>query len=99
MNIKFPKRKKNYNKRENPNPDFLWRMLLLFAFLIVLASGVFGFYLFLEVNKEPDIQTEDGNSLIVNKKRIDTTLEYFSSREKKSSEILNSPSPVIDPSL
>jgi len=35
----------------------------------------------------------------IKKERIDKILEYFSEREKKSIEIINSPSPIIDPSL
>ena len=33
------------------------------------------------------------------KERIDKALDYFAEREKKSAEISNSPSPIVDPSL
>lgn len=82
------------------NPDIYWGLSLCVGFVIVLCSVAFGFYLFQKINKGLTTST-DSNAQVqkINKERIDDTLQYFSERENKSTEILNSPAPVVDPSL
>lgn len=101
MEIKFFKTKKNFKKKNlELNPDFFWKLIVLLVFILILFSFVFGYYLFTESRKDPIFSLED-----INKKQapeIEKTkkvLEYFSTQDKKSLEILNSPSPVVDPSL
>ena len=70
------------------------------TFVLILASCAFGLYLFMKISNEsvaPVINV--GKQDTIKKERLNKVLEYFSEREKKSIEILNSPSPIIDPSL
>ena len=101
MNLNFLKKKKKFKKGGlGIKPDLYWKYILCIAFLLIIFSCAFGLYLFMEINKEsvlPVININEQN--IVKKERIDKVLEYFSEREKKSLQILNSPSPIIDPSL
>ena len=67
----------------------------------MILSALFGWYIFSQVNKDPDTLTNItlGQVGTVNKNRIDKDLEYFSQRSINSQDILNSPSPVVDPSF
>ncbi len=101
MKIKFPKTKKNFKKGSHTvNPDFFWQLLLIFAGCMILASFVAGVLVFRNVTN--DAAFDDAGTVskpsMVRKARIDAVLGYFADREKKSTDILNSPSPVIDPS-
>ncbi len=81
-------------------PDLYWKYILLVTLLLFLASCVFGLLLFMKINKGPVLPNIDNSRQdMVKKERIDKALQYFGEREKKSAEILNSPSPIIDPSL
>ena len=100
----FFKKEKNFKKEE----ENLWSHLNLFwtlAVLLMLAGAIlsfyFGYYLFTKINTESATSSDRANSQIqtVKKEAIDKELEYFSGREKKSAEIINSPAPIIDPSL
>ncbi|OGI71358.1 hypothetical protein A3B84_00645 [Candidatus Nomurabacteria bacterium RIFCSPHIGHO2_02_FULL_35_13] len=101
MEIKFLKKKKNFTKGDlNTKPDLYWRYILYMTFTLIFASFAFGLYLFIKINKEsnlPVINTDEQKT--IKKERIDKVLEYFEERKNKSIEILNSPSPIIDPSL
>ncbi len=102
MQIKFFKIKKSFRKENfKINPDTYWKFILSMAFAIMILSFVFGFYLFRQINKKSILPmgSISGQIEIIKKERIDKVLEYFSKRKKKSIEILNSPSPIIDPSL
>ena len=102
MEIKFLKRKKSFKKGSSEiNPGFYWKLILGATILIILASFVFSFYLFMRIDKDPILPAGSAEEQvkIIKKEEIEKVLEYFSEREKKSADILNSPSPVIDPSL
>lgn len=102
MRIEIFKNKEHPEKESFPkNPDFYWELMLFAAFIIIISSFIFGFYLFYKINRDPLFKNENagGNNIGIEKERIDKALEYFSDREKKSVEIINSPSPLIDPSL
>jgi len=103
MKIEILKMKKSFKKGGfHTNPNIGWEFILCIAFVIILASFIFGFYLFKKTNEEfiiPITDTNGGQVEMVKKERIKNVLEYFSEREKKSIEILNSPSPIVDPSL
>lgn len=102
MDLKIFKIKKKFKKSEHqPDPDFFWRMILSVTFVLVLASFAFGGYLFFKINNE-DVDSElqyDGQAKKIGKERLDKVLQYFTERKNKSESIINSPAPVIDPSL
>ncbi len=101
MKIKFFKREKKFKKGGfGVKPDLYWKYILFAIFSLILASCIFGLCLFIKINRElisPVTNTSERET--IKKERLDKILEYFSEREKKSIEILNSPSPIIDPSL
>ncbi len=101
MRIKFLQLKRKFKKGgSGVKPDLYWRCILSGSLVLVLGSLVFGLYLLLETNKElvlPVIDRE-GKEISI-QKRLSETLQYFWEREKRSVDILDSPSPVIDPSL
>lgn len=102
MKIEIFKNKKSFKKGGfHTNPDICWEFVLIIAFVLVVLSFVFGFYLFRQVNKEFASLSVDTSERpkTVSKERLEKILEYFSEREKKSTDILNSPSPITDPSL
>ncbi|MFA6586001.1 MAG: hypothetical protein WCS86_02460 [Candidatus Paceibacterota bacterium] len=101
FNLKFLKKKKKFRKGGSGiKPDLYWRYILCMTFALVLIFCIFGFYFFMEINKEsvslfPGVSGKE----TIKKERIDKVLEYFKEREKKSVEIINSPALIIDPSL
>lgn len=99
--IKFPKIKKSFKKKSTePNPHFYWKLVVFIFFLIILGSFIFGYYTFLQVKDESTSFIENINKKRpIKTERLKNVLEYFSLREEKSAEILNSPAPVVDPSL
>lgn len=101
MKIEIFKKKNNYKKEDfRIKPDLYWKLILCLVFFITLASFAFGFYLFLQVNKEFVLPANSGGQIeTVDKERIEKVLEYFRVREERSDEILNFPPSVIDPSL
>ena len=102
MNLNFFKTQKKFKKSEHqPNPDLYWRAILFVTFILIFLSFVFGAYLYLNINKEDFLSTVEynGQSKKIGKDRIDEALEYFTERANKSENILNLPSPLIDPSL
>ncbi|MBI2630649.1 hypothetical protein HYW73_00325 [Candidatus Nomurabacteria bacterium] len=102
MKIEIFKNKKKFKKGGfHTNPNIGWEIILLITFILVVLSLAFGVYLFVRTNEEFGASATNGSSQvkIVKKDRIEKALQYFSLRGQKSKEILNSPSPVIDPSL
>ncbi len=101
MQIKFFKIKKSFKKHDLAfSSDFYWQLIVFIAVILILTSFAFGYYLFVQVDKETVISVDDTSGQpVIKKERLDKVLKYFSLREKKSNEILNSPSPVVDPSL
>ncbi len=104
MKIKFFKKEKNFKKEKASlwsNINLYWKLTVLFMFVVVLLSFFFGYNLFRRISKEPVLSTDDigGQVETVKKERIEKVLEYFSLRKQKSTQILNSPAPIVDPSL
>jgi hypothetical protein len=102
MDIKFFKLKKNFKKKDYQiNSNIYWKIILNTVFILIIISFIYGFSVFMKVNKEYIPFNVNTNEQIEKdrKTRIDKVLEYFSEREKKSEIILNSPSPVVDPSI
>ena len=96
------KLKKNY-KKENfkIDPDIYWEAMVIFLFLLIIVSFVFAYNIFIQTNKENVLTVQNNSQELGNKEesKIKDALNYFSEREKKSTEILNSSSLVVDPSL
>jgi len=102
MKINFFEKKYNFKKKKfDINPTFYWTIAIFATALIMIASFVFGYYLFIKVNKETVLPTTNYNGQIgtVDKNRIEKDLNYFSEKEQTSNEILNSSVPVVDPSI
>ena len=102
MEIKIFKIKKSFRKGGlHTNPDVFWDIIQSMALLVVIGLLVFDFFLFNKINKEftPPSNSANSQAETISKERIDKVLKYFSDRKNKSDDILNSPSPVIDPSL
>ena len=102
--IKFFKREKKFSKEKESwwlNINLYWKLTVSFMFAVIIFSSFFGYYFFMKINKESVLETGDTirRSEIVKLERIEKVLEYFYSRKQKSSQIINSPSPIIDPSL
>jgi hypothetical protein len=55
----------------------------------------------MQTNQESILSTANnsGELPLVNKDSLGKVLNYFSEKEKRSIEVLNSPAPVVDPSL
>lgn len=100
---KFFNKEKNFRKEEESlwlDLNLHWRVAVAIMFLGSFFAFWFGYYLFTETNKEQAVSKVEGTPTdTVKKEAIQKELEYFSAREKRSSEILNSPSPIVDPSL
>jgi hypothetical protein len=98
--LKIKKQKKFKKKSIEIDVNFYWKILLYVSLLIIIASFVYGILLFLKTNKDfklPEAQTSSQLEK-VKKDRINKILDYFSQKEKKSQDILELPSGVIDPS-
>lgn len=101
MEIKIFKKKKSFRKGGlHFDPDIYWEILLAMVFIIVVLSFILGFFLFRKINKGFISLVENTESQIekISQERVKKTLEYFSLRKQKSDQILNSPSPIVDPS-
>ncbi len=102
MKINLFKKEKSFKKKDFTfHSNLYWRIILLGTTIIILLSFIFSYHLFIQINQDPVllIENNSGQLPLVNKDRIDKVLNYFSEREKKSIEILNSPAPIVDPSL
>lgn len=102
MKIKFFKKEKNFKKSSlHLNPGLFWKLSIFMIFLVAVFSSFFGYYFFMKINKESILLTggTSGQVETVKDERIFRVLEYFSLRTQKSNQILNSPAPIIDPSL
>ncbi len=99
MKIKFFKKEKVFKKGGfHTNPDIGWEIVLYISFVLVLGSFVFGFFLFQRVDEEFTPTANSTEARIIDREKMGKVLEYFAEREEKSSEIINSPSPFVDPS-
>jgi len=102
MKINFLKKKNNFKKKDFVfNPNLYWKITIFGIFILMILSFFFGYYLFKQTNQEIVLQLTDNGEQIptIDKDRIAKVLNYFSERDTKSNQIINSPSPVVDPSL
>lgn len=102
MKIELFKIKKSFKKESfSVNPNTYFRFVVLIAFAVILVGFGFGFYAFKELGGE-SVEKKDksgGITELTKKEKIDKVLEYFTERDRKSIEIINSPAPIVDPSL
>lgn len=102
MKINFFTKKNNFKKKDfTIYPNLYWKSILFCAFVIILFSFIFSYRLFVQTNQEFSLPSMDngGELPFINKDSFEKVLSYFSEKEKKLIEILNSPAPVVDPSL
>ncbi len=102
MDLKIFKKKKSFIKENySTDPNIYWRFILCFIFICIFGVFFFGWYFFTKTNKEINVSIPNTNMPveIISKDKIKEVLEYFSMKEKKSVEIINSFSSMIDPSL
>ena len=102
MKIDFFKKENNLKKKNFTfNPAFYWELAVFIVFVIIILSFFFGYYLFVQINQNPVLPATLGGeqTVTVSSDRLEEVLNYFSAREEKSNQIINSPSPVVDPSL
>lgn len=102
MQIKFFQKQKVFKKEDySIYPRKFWKIILCVSFSMVILSFVFGALMFLKVNKDFELSPEELSAgvEVIKVERLNQILEYFSSKEQKSNEILVYPAPVVDPSL
>ncbi len=104
MEIKFFKKEKVFKKEKESlwmSINFYWKLAVPIMFLVVIFSIFYGYYLFVNINKDPVLESNStsGQFETVNKDKIGKAFDYFSIRKQKSNQILISPAPFIDPSL
>ncbi len=100
----FFKKEKSFKKEQDSlwsHINLYWKLAVFFMFVATIFSFFFGYSLFKKINKEPAIDASGASGQVeaAKKEEIKKVLEYFSKREEKSSEIINSPSPITDPSI
>jgi hypothetical protein len=102
MKINFLKVKKNYLRGNFKfSSNFYWKVIVVIFFLLIIGSFIFIFSIFREIGKQEDCVVSKSIEKLSDKekKKIQDALIYFAEREKKSSEILNSGTSVVDPAL
>jgi len=102
MKINFLKKEKNFHKTNfDFNTNFYWRIVVFITFILVVAAFAFSYHLFVEINQDAGLSNGNIEEQIqtVKKDRIEKDLDFFNIRKQKSNEILNSPSPLVDPSI
>lgn len=102
MKINFFKKENNFKKKDfNLNPNFYWKIAVIFTFISILASFIFGYKLFNQIEQESNIPNANINEQIpmIKQDRIKSVLFFFTEKEQKSADILKNPSAVVDPSL
>ena len=100
--MKLFKKEKKFKKRSlHLSADHFWKLAVWVMFMVAIFSAIFGYYLFLRINEDFVLppSTPSGQVEIVTKERIDSTLTNFSLKETLSKQIINSSSPIVDPSL
>ncbi len=102
MKIDFFKKENSFKKKDFIfHSNLCWIIVFTIAIVIILFSFIFNYRLFIQMNEEPVLSStnDNGQLPLVNQNRIEKVLNIFSERENNSQQILNSISPVVDPSL
>jgi hypothetical protein len=102
MKLEIFKKRKDFNKKKSGiNPNLYWELVVLVTLIVLISAFIFDYYLFTKINQELVVPVVSDNNQVgtVNTDRIKKALDYFSEREQNSTQILNSPASVVDPSL
>ena len=102
MKIKFFKKRNSFKRKSfTLNPNLYWKLAVFSTFVIIITSFFFGYYMFKNINTDSPAPIANNGEQIptVNTDRVTKVLNYFTIRQQKSNDIINSPSPVVDPSL
>lgn len=104
LNLDFLKKIKNSKKKDSQaiNINRYWHIILILTLIIIFVFLSAGIYLVKESSeKEKKINTQINLPQDSSKgNKINSVLDYFKEREKKSEAIINNTTPlVIDPSL
>ncbi|MFA5932390.1 MAG: hypothetical protein WC793_03385 [Candidatus Paceibacterota bacterium] len=102
MKIKFFKKENNFKKKDfNLNPNFYWKIAVIFVFISIVFSCIFGYQLFDQIEGESNASAVNisGQIPMIKEDRIKSVLFYFTDKEQKSADVLKSPAAVVDPSL
>lgn len=101
MKIEFPKKNPNLKKAKfHINPDYYWKLIFYTSLFVLLAGCAVGFYLFSKTNADFKLDENAQSSVeTINKKELESSLQYFEEKKTKSENILLNPSPVTDPSI
>ncbi len=102
--IKLFKKEKSFAKKRESlwqEVNLYWKFAVMLMLLVTAASVFFGYFFFIQINKELVLDESDTIPQIktVKKERIQKVLQHFADRKQISNQILNSPAPVVDPSL
>ena len=92
----------SHSKWTKIKPELHWRIAIWGFFVLLIISFSIGAYLFIRESKAINSLSFDNTKTSLNTdglERIQKVLSMFSEREKKSAEILSSPSIFSDPSL
>ncbi|MFA5840981.1 MAG: hypothetical protein WC847_01765 [Candidatus Paceibacterota bacterium] len=102
MKIEFFKKENNFKKKDfNLNPNFYWKIAVIFTFLCMALIFFFAYRLFSQIEGESvlPIASINGQIPMVKESRMHNALFYFTEKEQKSAEILIAPFAIVDPSL
>ena len=102
MKLEIFKNKKKFRKGGfHTNPDICWEIVMYTVFAVVTGILIFSFLLFQKTVSSFDVQEvySTGQATLVTKQKINGAQQYFIERAEKSSQIISSPSPIVDPAL
>ena len=102
MKIKFFKKEDNFKKKDfNLNPNFYWKIAVIFTFSFMALSFFFAYRLFNQIEGETTSPAGGISEQIpmVKEDRLKKVLFYFTEKEQRSAKVLITPSVTVDPSL
>ena len=102
MNLEFFKKEKTFKKRNTDlNPNLYWRIIIGITFVIVIMITLYGYFLFTTTSEDFILSNQNNTKQtpVFKDGLMEKVLNYFTERENKTNKILNSPSPLVDPSL
>jgi len=102
IKLDFLKKKKIFTKHgTQPDPNIFWMFIFYAGFLLTILSFVFGFYVFLRINKTDVLPEVNPNEQLkkISKDRLNKVLDIFVNREKNVEQILDTSTIVSDPSI
>jgi len=101
MEIKFFKKENKFKRdKQSLNTRKHWNIIIRVLAVLILGSFVFGYYIFTQEGQDFSVDTASVASTHhkINKDKLQKILDLFSEREKKSLDILNNTTVIVDPS-